>query len=141
MASVGGLPACWCNFTPPLPATSCAPCACGCACCVCREPTLTTRTKSFSGCLDYIWLSKQHWQVASTLEMPYAEPAGAPGPPEGVAEEEFGACPNKAQPSDHLAVGCEAVLLVAPAPGVGEGVDASTDVRAGSCGKVDGLRV
>ena len=83
----------------------------------CREPTLTTRTNHFSGCLDYIWLSKQHWKVQATLEMPYAEPAGEPGPPDRVAVEEFEACPNRLQPSDHIAVGCEAVLL--PAAGSG----------------------
>lgn len=76
---------------------------------VCREPTLTTRTKGFDGCLDYIWLSKQHWGVTSTLEMPYREPDEA-GPPEGIAHDEFGTCPSRDFPSDHLAVGCEAVL-------------------------------
>lgn len=82
---------------------------------VCREPTLTTRTTSFSGCLDYIWLSKQHWRVQSTLEMPFVEPAGQPGPPQCVTALE--ACPNKEQPSDHLAVGCEALLLVSASGG------------------------
>jgi hypothetical protein len=78
---------------------------------VCREPTLTTRTQGFSGCLDYVWLSKQHWQVQSTLEMPFQEPHGEPGPPDGVSTEMLGPCPSKDQPSDHLAVGCDALLL------------------------------
>lgn len=77
----------------------------------CREPTLTTRTSTFSGCLDYIWLSKQHWQVQSTLELPFQEPEGPPGPPDGVTT--LDPCPNAEQPSDHLAIGCEAVLLPA----------------------------
>jgi CCR4-NOT transcription complex subunit 6 len=77
-----------------------------------REPTLTTRTSSFSGCLDYIWVSKQGLQVTGTLRMPYSEPAGPPGGPEGVSAAAMGACPNAAQPSDHLAVGCEVALLV-----------------------------
>lgn len=77
---------------------------------LCREPTLTTRTSHFEGCLDYIWLSRGHWEVQSTLEMPYSEPAEA-GPPGGISKQELGTCPNKQQPSDHLAIGCEAALL------------------------------
>lgn len=76
----------------------------------CREPTLTTRTKSFHGCLDYVWLSKQHWDVQDTMKMPYEEPQDI-GPPEGISYDELGTCPNKTQPSDHLAIGCDAVLL------------------------------
>ncbi|KAF6252797.1 hypothetical protein COO60DRAFT_1628447 [Scenedesmus sp. NREL 46B-D3] len=73
-----------------------------------REPPLTTRTSRFSGTLDYLWLSRQHWRVASTLAMPYSElPAAAP--PESVAD--LPPCPNEVMPSDHLAVGCEALLL------------------------------
>jgi hypothetical protein len=92
----------------------------------CREPALTTRTSSFSGCLDYIWLSKLHWQVAGTLQMPYAEPRGPPGPPEGVTT--LGTCPNEQQPSDHLAVGCDAVLL--PREGAGNAAMAAAAADA-----------
>jgi mRNA deadenylase 3'-5' endonuclease subunit Ccr4 len=77
-------------------------------CVSCREPPLTTRTKSFSGTLDYLWISRQHWQVASTLAMPYSEPQEA-APPESVVDLQ--PCPNEVMPSDHLAVGCEALLL------------------------------
>ncbi|WIA09735.1 hypothetical protein OEZ85_009114 [Tetradesmus obliquus] len=73
-----------------------------------REPPLTTRTNRFSGTLDYLWLSKQHWQVAKTLAMPYRE-AQAAAPPESVMD--LPPCPNEVMPSDHLAVGCEALLL------------------------------
>jgi mRNA deadenylase 3'-5' endonuclease subunit Ccr4 len=85
----------------------------------CREPTLTTRTKSFDGCLDYVWLSKQHWTVQSTLPMPYKEPQDI-GPPEGVSNDELSACPNKTEPSDHLAVGCDATLLPVAGAAVAE---------------------
>jgi mRNA deadenylase 3'-5' endonuclease subunit Ccr4 len=77
-------------------------------CVSCREPPLTTRTKGFSGTLDYLWLSRQHWQVASTLAMPYSEPQAA-APPASVVD--LPPCPNEVMPSDHLAVGCEALLL------------------------------
>eukprot|EP00879_Flechtneria_rotunda_P009550 GHRR01009996.1.p2 GENE.GHRR01009996.1~~GHRR01009996.1.p2 ORF type:complete len:401 (+),score=178.63 GHRR01009996.1:721-1923(+) len=81
-----------------------------------REPALTTRTTTFQGTLDYIWLSKQHWRVAATLAMPYQDPsAPASGSISSVAQAEpvsnFSPCPNEHQPSDHLAVGCDAVLL------------------------------
>lgn len=44
--------------------------------------------------------------------MPFAEPEGPPGPPDAV---ELTPCLNAGHPSDHLPVGCEAVLLL-PAP-------------------------
>ncbi|KAF8073223.1 Srpra [Scenedesmus sp. PABB004] len=69
-----------------------------------REPALTTRTSSFSGTLDYVWLSSPHWRVAATVQLP----------PEAVPIAELPPCPNESEPSDHLPVGCEAVLLVDP---------------------------
>lgn len=74
---------------------------------------LTTRTTSFSGCLDYIWLSKQHFQVAQTLAMPYPDPGSVPrgSPDDLLSSSVFGPCPNELFPSDHLAVGCDVALL------------------------------
>ena len=37
----------------------------------CREPPLTTRTDSFEGCLDYIFLTPGILKVAATLPLPY----------------------------------------------------------------------
>jgi len=34
-----------------------------------REPLMTTRTATFSGALDYVWLSRRHWQVEATLQV------------------------------------------------------------------------
>lgn len=82
---------------------------------LCREPTLTTRTSSYSDCLDYIWLSKQHFHVSETLAMPYPDPdlESKESPDVLVSTSVFGPCPNDVFPSDHLAVGCDAVLLPA----------------------------
>jgi mRNA deadenylase 3'-5' endonuclease subunit Ccr4 len=74
-----------------------------------REPPCTTRTETFAGSLDYIWLTKQHFEVTAVMEMPYEIPT----------EDRLGssklkdllpAIPNQWFPSDHLAVGCEVVL-------------------------------
>ena len=70
-----------------------------------REPPLTTQTSTFMGCLDYIWLSRKHWRVTSTLRMPYDVQKGPQ--PETVG---FRPIPDKEFPSDHLAVGCQVVL-------------------------------
>ncbi len=37
------------------------------------EPPLTTRTSSFDGVLDYLFLSAGHFEVQETLEMPYPQ--------------------------------------------------------------------
>ena len=71
-----------------------------------QEPPLTTQTSSFMGCLDYIWLSRNHWHVTHTLSMPYDESKGPT--PQGVG---FRPIPDSEFPSDHLAMGCRAVLL------------------------------
>lgn len=70
-----------------------------------QEPPLTTQTNSFMGCLDYIWLSQKHWQVTSTLSMPYDVQKGPQ--PQTVG---FRPIPDKEFPSDHLAVGCQVIL-------------------------------
>lgn len=70
-----------------------------------HEPPLTTQTSTFMGCLDYIWLSRKHWQVTSTLCMPYDVQKGPQ--PETVG---FRPIPDKEFPSDHLAVGCQVIL-------------------------------
>lgn len=70
-----------------------------------QEPPLTTQTNSFMGCLDYIWLSRKHWQVTSTLSMPYDVQKGPQ--PQTVA---FRPIPDEEFPSDHLAVGCQVIL-------------------------------
>ena len=46
------------------------------------EPPLTTKTASFAGCLDYIWLSRggddrPHFKVLQTLDLPYEIPTGS----------------------------------------------------------------
>jgi hypothetical protein len=51
--------------------------------------------------------------------MPYKEPRDV-GPPEGVSNDELGTCPNGSEPSDHLAVGCDAVLLPVAGAAVSE---------------------
>ena len=71
-----------------------------------HEPPLTTQTSTFMGCLDYIWLSRKHWQVTSTLGMPYDVQKGRP---ETVG---FRPVPDKEFPSDHLAVGCQVILKI-----------------------------
>ena len=70
-----------------------------------HEPPLTTQTSTFMGCLDYIWLSRKHWQVTSTLGMPYNVQKGPQ--PENVG---FRPIPDKEFPSDHLTVGCQVIL-------------------------------
>eukprot|EP00198_Chlamydomonas_reinhardtii_P000606 XP_001689941.1 predicted protein [Chlamydomonas reinhardtii] len=42
-----------------------------------REPPVTNRTAHFAGCLDYVWLSQPHLQVAAALALPY-EDGGSP---------------------------------------------------------------
>lgn len=97
-----------------------------------REPPLTTRTTTFHGVLDYLFLSPGCFEVLSTLEMPYPwhpQAAGADGgsgsgsgqqrregdaapvPPSAVPLAALAPAPNAVFPSDHLAVGAELVLL------------------------------
>jgi hypothetical protein len=76
------------------------------------EPPLTTRTSTFDGTLDYLFLSAGDWEVAAVLSMPYAAGGGAAArPPSSVPPDAFPAAPNAVWPSDHLAVGAELVLL------------------------------
>ncbi|MEW5307672.1 MAG: hypothetical protein WDW36_010050 [Sanguina aurantia] len=72
-----------------------------------REPVLTTKTASFSGTLDYVFISRQHFQVEAVLEMPYTEPAEWRSP----MEVKWGPIPDSNWPSDHLAMGADLVLL------------------------------
>ncbi|KAG2451490.1 hypothetical protein HYH02_004088 [Chlamydomonas schloesseri] len=96
------------------------------------DPPLTTRTNNFAGCLDYIFVSPQHFDVLRTLELPY-EPssddegprgesggrgAGGGGKAGGAAgtypdvkdpmDVPFPPIPNEVFPSDHLSL---AVIL------------------------------
>jgi hypothetical protein len=107
----------------------------------CREPAWTNRTSSFQGVLDYIWLSHGDFEVVGTLEMPYLQDPGrgqgqdstpaAGVSPTGVASDaaeragaaneggsresssswQEGPIPDRVFPSDHLAIGCDLVLL------------------------------
>ena len=72
-----------------------------------QEPPLTTQTDFFMGCLDYVWLSRDHWTVTHTLSMPYDVDRGPT--PQGVG---FRPIPDDEFPSDHLAMGCRAMLRV-----------------------------
>lgn len=74
-----------------------------------QEPPLTTKTATFAGCLDYIWLSADHFSVMQTLEMPYANAFDSQSP-EDVSD--LGPIPDQHHFSDHLAVGCVVQLLV-----------------------------
>ncbi|GIM10443.1 hypothetical protein Vretimale_13991 [Volvox reticuliferus] len=94
-----------------------------------REPPLTTRTASWAGCIDFVWLSRGDFSVASALAMPYDDgglpPLGpdfsAGGSSSGGSREPtwrdplsdiaFSPIPNEFYPSDHLAVGGAAVPL------------------------------
>ena len=70
-----------------------------------QEPPLTTQTAWFKGCLDYVWLSSKHWHVTHVLDMPYKVVDGC----EPQADN-FAPIPDADFPSDHLAMGCKAVL-------------------------------
>ncbi|GIM10440.1 hypothetical protein Vretimale_13991 [Volvox reticuliferus] len=97
-----------------------------------REPPLTTRTASWAGCIDFVWLSRGDFSVASALAMPYDDgglpPLGpdfsAGGSSSGGSREPtwrdplsdiaFSPIPNEFYPSDHLAVGGEVLVLPPP---------------------------
>ena len=70
-----------------------------------QEPPLTTQTKHFKGCLDYIFVSAAHWAVTHILSMPYKVKQGLV-----PQAENFGPIPDADFPSDHLAMGCKVVL-------------------------------
>jgi CCR4-NOT transcription complex subunit 6 len=69
------------------------------------EPDHTNRTATFRGCLDYVFYSPQHFEVAAALEMPYGGGGGGGEAPEGG--EALPPLPNEQWPSDHLAVGVQ----------------------------------
>ncbi|CAD7696017.1 unnamed protein product [Ostreobium quekettii] len=69
------------------------------------EPLVTNKTDDFEGCLDYIYLSKGHFNVLETLSMPY-DSAGLENPKHVVLPP----MPNAMFPSDHLALGATVVF-------------------------------
>ncbi|GIL47037.1 hypothetical protein Vafri_3872 [Volvox africanus] len=70
-----------------------------------REPPLTTRTATFAGCLDYIFVSPQHFDVTSTLDFPYDLPLGSYDTVrDPLSDVKFPPIPNGAFPSDHLSL-------------------------------------
>ncbi len=80
---------------------------------MCREPALTTRTATFDGVLDYIFVSVPHWHVVRTLRMPYEEPDEAVPPSAIPVKARYGGLgpiPNATFPSDHLAMACDLAL-------------------------------
>lgn len=84
-----------------------------------REPPLTTRTATFSGTLDYVFLSRGHWVVGEALALPYRfdpAPAGqhaAVNHPADVPLAQLSAIPNHLFPSDHLPLAFRLHLLPA----------------------------
>ncbi|GLC57141.1 hypothetical protein PLESTB_001191800 [Pleodorina starrii] len=101
-----------------------------------REPPLTTRTSSWAGCIDFVWISRGDFSVASGLAMPYDDgglpPLGPAGGASGgggaggggsrdptwrdpLTDIAFTAIPNEFFPSDHLAVGGEVLVAAAAA--------------------------
>lgn len=85
-----------------------------------REPPLTSKTPTFAGCLDYIWLSPQHMDVLRTLEMPYEHPARGRPWRDPLIDIAFPPIPNEDYPSDHLALAAE-IRLKVPGGGKREG--------------------
>jgi len=71
-----------------------------------QEPKLTTCTPSFSGCLDYIWLTSANWHVTEVLRMP----RGSSHRDQNGKSSPFPPIPNAHFPSDHLVMACKAVL-------------------------------
>lgn len=74
----------------------------------CREPAFTTKTATFAGTLDYLWVSRS-LAVVDVLPLPY-EDGGAWKDP--LAEfPSFMAAPNAQHPSDHLPICCTVSLV------------------------------
>ncbi|KXZ55860.1 hypothetical protein GPECTOR_2g1411 [Gonium pectorale] len=71
-----------------------------------REPPLTTRTSSFAGCLDYIFVSPKHFEVTRALELPYTVDGlgSGGGVRDPLADVAFPPIPNEDFPSDHLSL-------------------------------------
>ncbi|GFR46881.1 hypothetical protein Agub_g8522 [Astrephomene gubernaculifera] len=83
-----------------------------------RDPPLTTRTATFAGCLDYIFISPQHFEIESTLELPYDDPSSSYSTStEGrssrswydsvrdpLSDVAFTPIPDDVYPSDHLSL-------------------------------------
>ncbi|MEW5311625.1 MAG: hypothetical protein WDW38_003324 [Sanguina aurantia] len=76
-----------------------------------REPALTTRTHDFAGCLDYVFVTPQHFSVSGTLALPYSDTPGWRDP----MDIPFQPIPGPVHPSDHLAMGCVLEFVTAPA--------------------------
>jgi len=58
------------------------------------EPEVTCFTTRFRGCLDYIWYSRENWEVSQVVPLPQAE--------EMMESYETPGLPCKEWPSDHL---------------------------------------
>lgn len=88
------------------------------------EPPLTTKTASFEGCLDYVWVAKECFQSVEVLEMPYVwkQEKNVNGGGEGIngggvegdssgnsvrSVEDLEVMPNEWFPSDHIAIGAK----------------------------------
>jgi CCR4-NOT transcription complex subunit 6 len=76
------------------------------------EPPFTNRTTTFSGCLDYVFYTPEHFGAVAALELPFAwvreKGAGDRGCSKHrnmVSAEEFTPIPDESWPSDHLAMG------------------------------------
>lgn len=78
------------------------------------DPPVTNKTNSFSGCLDYVFVSKGDWNVVEALDtLSYPFPPPLPSPRKGVNSNSKGKTmrelistvapmPNEDAPSDHL---------------------------------------
>ncbi|KAG2498277.1 hypothetical protein HYH03_003538 [Edaphochlamys debaryana] len=70
-----------------------------------RDPALTTRTNTFAGTLDYIFITPQNLHVRHTLELPYDDDSSQSRPVrDPLADVAFPPIPNEAFPSDHLSL-------------------------------------
>lgn len=70
------------------------------------EPPFTNKHPHFAGCLDFVWVSKQGFEVVGVLRMPYEHDQGLAAHRELPASSiAFGSIPDRVWPSDHLAVG------------------------------------
>lgn len=84
-----------------------------------REPPVTNRTATFSGTLDYVFLSRGHWAVGEALSLPYRFDPAPPGQPAAVVHPtdvplaQLPAIPSARFPSDHLPLAFRLHLLPA----------------------------